>query len=237
MDSITNRGTDKNIVDEVTDDDIYYDYITESIDSEEEEDDDDDEVNSYDFTFDEWQKVFEMMVNQRNIEKDTDVENSEKDLMILVAVDQQPIESSDDDDKEIENELMASLFELNLQTIESSDGFLPQKIENTPISADEQPHNIIITNIELNLVNFDSKQNLNKDEQLPIVVLYEESYNKEKQTGLLLNFNLNLSEEKTFLGLAVLGIIISSVCVTVFLARLQRKRLENMSGENRLNIL
>lgn len=159
-----------------------------------------------------------------------EVEDSEeinKDLMALFALKFQTIESEEvveEDSEEIKKELMA-LFAIG-----------QPKIENPPPS-NEQPHEIIITNIELNVINFGSDQNLNRDQQLPINVLYEESYNKDNNTGLLLNFNLNLSEERTFLALAVLGIIISSVCVTVFLARLQRRRLENMSGRNKLNII
>lgn len=160
-----------------------------------------------------------------------EVEDSEeinKDLMALFALKFQTIESEEvveEDSEEIKKELMA-LFAID-----------QPKIEENPPPSNEQPHEIIITNIELNVINFGSDQNLNRDQQLPINVLYEESYNKDNNTGLLLNFNLNLSEERTFLALAVLGIIISSVCVTVFLARLQRRRLENMSGRNKLNII
>lgn len=154
-----------------------------------------------------------------------DPEAINKDFMALLGLKLQTIESSDEDSEEINRELMA-LFAVE-----------QPKVENTPpisaVPSNEQLHDIIITNVEMNVINFGSDQKLNKDQQLPIIVLSEESYNKEEnnKTGLLLNFNLNLSEERTFLALAVLGIIISSVCVTVCLARLQRRRLENMTGK------
>lgn len=111
-------------------------------------------------------------------------------------------------------------------------GIFPPIIQNTPnvaAPANEQPHDVYITNVELNMVIYGSGQNEKRDDQ-PLNFIVDDSYPKDKQTGMLLNLNLNLSEERTFLALAVLGIIISSVCLTIFLARLQRKRLESMSA-------
>lgn len=133
----------------------------------------------------------------------------------------------DEDSKELNNEITLLAKEL-----------FPPIIQNTPISAapvNEPTHDIVIMNIELNLVNYGSGQNEKKDEQNPLNVVYEESYTNGNQTGFLLNLNLNMSQERTFLVLGLIGLIISSVCVTIILARLQRKRLEKMSCKNNIS--
>lgn len=181
---------------DVDNDDIYYEYFADNTQDSEEEDDDE-ESNDDNITTDGQYAYFNSLR--------TDFENQK---LFEVA------EVEDSEEIEQEQDFLRSLF----------------AAANPP--SYEQPREIIITNIQLNVINVGSEPILN-DEPEPILVLSEETpKNEEKKSGLLLNFNLNLSEERTFLALAVLGIIISSICVTVFMARLQRKRLENLDGKN-----